>query len=109
MVVSHGQRVGVEHIDFFLAVAGLALGTFHGNAGALYAVADRAHHFLFLGGLEDVVILVVGADGAEVAITLFLRGLKAVFEEEKLQLGRHHRLHAHRVEARDLLFQYRAR
>ena len=57
VAVGHGQRVGVADVDLLLARPPLALRVLDRDAGALQAGADRPHHPLFLGGLEDVVVL----------------------------------------------------
>ena len=108
MIVGRCQRVVIFDIDLFLPGRGFALGTFHGNTGIIQSVADRAHHILFLGGLEDVVILIIGADQIDAAIAALMGFAIAFMEQEKLQLRSHHRLHAHIFQPRDLLFQHGA-
>ena len=65
MPVGHVERVGIADVDLLLARAPLALGVLDRDAGALQAVADGAHHALLLGGLEDVIVLDVGAGGLQ--------------------------------------------
>jgi hypothetical protein len=55
------ERV-VADVDLLLPRIGLALGVLDRDAGAVEAVADRAHHLLLLGRLEDVVVLVVAPE-----------------------------------------------
>ena len=55
-------------------------------------VADRAHDRLFLGGLEDVVVLIIGADRLQIAIARAREIAVALLEQEEFELGRHHRL-----------------
>lgn len=69
MPVGHRQGVGVTDIDLLLAGGRLALGVLDRDPGSLKAVADRPHHILFLGRLEDVVVLVVTAGELQVAIS----------------------------------------
>ena len=87
VAVGHLQRIGIAHVDLGLAGAPLALGILHRDPGALQPVADRPHHGLFLGGLEDVVILDVAAGRLQILEALFLsRGIGFV-EKIELQLA----------------------
>ncbi len=109
MVVGGIQCVGVAVVHLVLTGIGLALGVLDGDARAIEPVADGAHHPLFLGGLEDVVILVVVADRVQRRQPAVAQVFIGVLEDVELQLGRHHRLEPHRTGAGDLNFQDRAR
>ncbi|MCY1302811.1 hypothetical protein D9M70_524920 [compost metagenome] len=109
MPVGHCQRVGITHVDLFLPGRRLALGIFDRDAGALQAVADRPHHIFFLGGLEDVVVLVVAADELQVAIAGLAGIVVGLVEQEEFELARHVGLEPHLLEPRHLLLQDRAR
>ncbi len=109
MGVGRGQRPGIADVDLLLAGARLALGTLHRHARAVQPGADRPHHLLLLGGLEDVVVLVVGADRRHAAVAGGMQLGIAVGEEEEFELGGHHRLVAHLAQPGDLPLQHRAR
>src|SRR5881398_3246652 len=66
MPVGHFERLGVFDIDFLLPRSPLSLRVFDWYAGSLQAVADRPHHTLFLGRLQDMIVLNVVAGGLEV-------------------------------------------
>ena len=51
------------------------------------AVADRPHHPLLLGGLEDVVVLDVAPGGLEVVVALVGGALVGLVEEIEFELG----------------------
>jgi hypothetical protein len=72
-------------------------------------VADRPHHRLFLGGLEDVVVLDVVAGGLRLPIALGVNRLIALVEQVEFELGGEIRLHAHGLQPRQLLLQQAAR
>ena len=61
MAIRHLQCFGVTDIDLFLARSPFALGVLDRNAGVLQAVADGPHDRLYLGGLEDMVVLDIAA------------------------------------------------
>ena len=46
-------------VQLFLPGLGLALGVLDRDAGVPQLIADRPHHVLFLGGLQDVIVFVV--------------------------------------------------
>ena len=60
VAVGHLQRLGIAHIDLFLAGAPLALGILDRNAGSFHLVAETAHDAFFLGGDTDLVVADVG-------------------------------------------------
>ena len=109
MRVGRHQRLGVAHVDLLLAGARLALRVLDRHAGGVQPGADRPHHLLLLGGLEDVVVLVVGAEGREAAVAGRLQLLVGLAEQEELELGGHHGAIAQRREPRDLALEHRAR
>ena len=49
-------------VQLFLAGLGLALGAFHRDARVPQVIAQWAHHMLFLGGLQDVIVFIVAGD-----------------------------------------------
>ena len=104
-VLHHRMRVrGVQHlavadVDLLLPGARLALGILHRDAGRVQPGADRPHHILLLGGLEDVIVLVVRADRARRPVPARVQLRVGVGEEEELQLRRRHRLEARDPEA----------
>ena len=100
-MLGDGVIVGAEHggrvadVQLLLPGLGLALGVFHRDARVVEMVAHRAHHMLFLGGGEDVVVLVIGGDRLQIAEAGLADLVEALLEQEELQLRRHHRLKAH--------------
>ena len=80
-----------------------------GNAGALQALADGPQHLFLLGGLEDVIVLDVGAGGLEIAKAFGFGRFVGLVEQIEFELGSEIGRHAKRVEPRDLLAQHRAR
>jgi hypothetical protein len=50
--VGHGQRVGIAHVDLFLPGPHSPLEFSTGMPRPASAVAHRAHHAFFLGGLK---------------------------------------------------------
>ena len=109
VAVCHFKGLGVADVDLFLAWAPFTLGVLDWNAGTGEAVSQGTHVNLFLGGLEDVIILDVVTRRLEVAIALLVRCLIAVIEQEELELGGHVGLHLHLLEALQLLLQDGAR
>ena len=107
--VGRFQRAGIADVDLLLAGAGLALGVLHRHPRGVEAGADRPHHILLLGGLEDVVVLVIGAHRRHAAIAGGVQVGVGVREEEELQLRGHHRLVAHLAEPGDLALEHGAR
>lgn len=107
--VGHGHGLGVADIDLFLARGRLALGILDRDAGALKTVADRTHHVLFLGRLEDVVILVVAACELQIAVSGEPRIVVGLIEEEEFEFACHEGFEAHGFEARYLRLQDGAR
>jgi hypothetical protein len=99
------KRFGITDVELFLPGLGLALGVFHRDPSRKEMVAHRAHDALFLGGLQDMVILIVGADRRQFAIPRTGQITKALLEQEELELGRHHRRISERLEPRDLDLQ----
>ena len=86
--VGHFQRLGVADIDLHLPRTPFTFGTLDRNAGIVQTVADGAHDRLFLGCLEDVVILDIGGRRLQ-AMEAFCRdGVIAFVEQIKFQLGR---------------------
>ena len=108
VVVGSGQRVGISDVDLFLTGVCLALGALDRDARAVERVADRSHHALFLGGLEDVVVFVIGADRGQVAVAVIMRLGVAVLEQVEFQFRGHHCGHARICQPRDLRLQDRA-
>ena len=108
VVIGRIQRRGVFDVELFLPGLGLALGVFHRDAGVPQVVAQRAHHVLFLGGLQDVVILVHARQRGEVAVALLAQLIKAFLEQEEFQLCRHHGVKAHRLQPLELFLEDRA-
>ncbi len=88
VAVGHLERVGVAEVDLLLPPPPLALGELHRHARRLHAVADRAHQRLFLGGLEDVVVLEVVRDRREAVVALGPRLVERLAEQVELELGR---------------------
>ena len=109
VAVGHVQGIGVADVDLLLARAPLALGVLDRDAGALQAGADRPHDALFLGRLEDVVVLDVGAGRRQLGVVLGPGALVGLVEEVELQLRGEEGAHLHRVEARRLALQDRPR
>ena len=89
VAVGHLQRLGVDQVDLLLARPPFALGDLDRDAGGVHAVADRPDQALFLGGLEDVVVLDVPAGVLEVAVALLPCLVVGFVEEVELQLRRH--------------------
>lgn len=75
----------------------------------MQAVADRPHHVFFLGGLEDVIVLVVARDQLQIAVAARSRVIIGLVEQEELEFSGHEGLHAHRLEPLDLLLEDGAR
>jgi hypothetical protein len=63
-----------------------ALGDLHRDAGGVHVVADRADHALFLGGLQDVVVLDVPAGVLQVPVVLFPGLVVGLVEQVELEL-----------------------
>ena len=103
------QGGAVLDVDFLLPGPGLALRVLHRDARPVKPVAKGAHHRLFLGGLKEVVVLVIGADRRQLAVAARMRLFKAFAEQVELQLRRHHRGHAAVFEPPKLALQDRAR
>ena len=83
VMICGAQGGGVFDIQFFLAGLGLAFGVFDGDAGILQVVAQRAHHMFLFGGLQDVVIFVVSADGLQIAELVLADIVKAFLEQKE--------------------------
>ena len=83
------EGLGVADVELLLARAPLALRILDRDARGLQQVAHRAHHRLFLGGLEDVVVLDVVAGRLEVAKTLLVDRPVVLVEEIELELRGH--------------------
>ncbi len=109
VVVRHFQCMAIADVNFGLPWISLALGVFDAHAGTLQTVANLAHQTFFLGGLEDMVILVISADGGHVAIGLIAQFFKTFAKHEELELSGHHRFQPHGLQAIDLLLQDSAR
>ena len=109
MAVGHGQRVSIFDVDLFLARAPFAFRILDRNAGGSELLAQRPHHALFLGGLEDVVILDVVAGGPGVTETLVEDRAVVLVEEVKFELAREVRGEAHLFEPGELRLQHGAR
>ena len=77
VAVGHLQRIGVADVDLFLARPPLALGVLDRDAGPLQPAADGAHHALLLGGLQDVVVLDVGAGRLQACDSAWPRPLRS--------------------------------
>ena len=105
VVVGAGQGAGIADVELFLPGLGLALGVLDRHAGGIERVAQPPHDMLLLGGLEDVIVLIVTADRFEVAIAVAAQLIERFAEQEEFQLGRHHGGEAHRLEPRDLRLQ----
>ncbi len=106
MAVRHLQCLGVSDVDLLLPRPPFALGILDRNASACEAVAKRPHVDLFLGGLQNVVILDVVARCLEIAVALLVRHFVRVVEQEEFQFRGHVGLHLHRFEALQLLLQH---
>src|SRR3984893_5558832 len=87
VAVRHLEGGPVAEVDLLLPLAPLALGKLHGHAAALHVIADRTDERLFLGGLEDVVVLEVVRNGRELLIPLRARLVEGLAEEVELELG----------------------
>ena len=109
VVIGAGQGVGVDDIQLFLPGLGLALGAFHRDAHRIEVIADGLHDRLFLGGLEDVVILVVARHRLHVAKAVGGDLVMGALVEEELQLGGHHGREAHCPGAGDLALEHLTR
>ncbi len=109
MIVSHGQGIGIAHVDFFLARPPFSLGIFYRNARSVKTVAQRAHIDFFLAGLQDVVIFNVVTRRLHIAIALAMAGFEIIIEQEKLELRREVGFHLHVIEALQLFLQNGAR
>ena len=109
MVVGHREGIAIADIDLGLSGGGFALAVLHVDTGGLQSIAHAAHQALFLGGLEDVVVLVVGADRGRAAVALVRQRLKTFAENKKLQLGGDSRHQTHLLQSLQLRFQDRAR
>ena len=88
VVVGHGQRAVVAHVELVLALGRLALGRLDDHARGLQRAADAAVVELGARALEQVVVLDVLADGLEVNVALGVRGLVAVRVDKVLELRR---------------------
>ena len=109
MAVGHLQRIGVAHVDLLLARPPLALGVLDRDAGTLQAAADGAHHAFLLAGLEDVIVLDVGAGRLEPLIALGRRRLVGLVEQVELELGGAEGAHLLGREALHLALEHGAR
>src|SRR5262249_19846387 len=89
VVVRGRDRFAVAEVDLLLPRAPLAFAAFDHDAGAQHAVADLAMDELLLAGLEDVVVLGVGADRLEALLALRAGVVVGVAEEYELELGGH--------------------
>src|SRR5690554_467606 len=106
VIVRHVQRTCIADVQLFLTSLCFALGTLHRNACGIKMVAQGTHDMLFLGGLEDMVILVVTTDWRQVAKTLLADLIEAFLEQEELQLGCHQRLKSHLLQACELTLEH---
>ena len=86
VAVGHLEGGRVAEVDLLLSLAPLALGELHGHAGVLHVIADGAHQRLFLGGLEDVVVLEVVRHRRELLVALGPRLVEGLAEEVELEL-----------------------
>ena len=109
VMVGCQHRLGISDVELLLSGLGLALGILDWDTSSPQMIAKRAHQMLFLGGLQDIVILVIAADRRQVAEAGFADVIEALFENEEFQLGGHHRLEAKRPCAGHLTLQHGAR
>ena len=93
--VGHGERVGVVNVELGLTSVGLTLAALDRDPRLVEPIADGPHHIFLTGGLEDVVVLVIGADGRHMVILTLLHLLKGLPENEKLQFGGRGHLQPH--------------
>ena len=91
-----------------MACIRFTLGVFNRDASGVKTVADGAHYVFFFGGLEDVVILVIGRNRFEVFEIAVAQRLIAVLEQVEFQFSRHHRLEPQGTGAFNLTLQNRA-
>ncbi len=87
VVVGHGEGIRIADIDLLLPRPPFTLGILNCDARARQSEADRAHHLLLLGGLEDVVILDVLPGGLRLVVALGADGLEALVEEVEFEFG----------------------
>ena len=109
VAIGHLQGIRIADVDFLLARPPLAFGVLDRDAGGLQPLADGAHDAFLLGGLQDVIILDIGAGGLQAMEALGSRALVALVEQVELELGRAQGAHLHGRQPRDLFFQHRAR
>ncbi len=94
--VGHLQGVGIADVDLLLARPPFALGVLHRNRRGIEAGADCPHHRLFLAGLQDVVVLNIGAGGRKVPQALVMGAPVGLVEQVEFQLRGHQRPHVQR-------------
>ena len=109
VMVGGQHRLGIFDVELFLSRLGLALGILDRDTGSPQMIAKRAHQMLFLGCLQDIVILVITTNRLQIAEAGFADVVVALFENKKFQLGGHHRLEAKRPGAGHLTLQHGAR
>ncbi len=105
MIVRRVERVGIADVDLFLPGLGLTLGVLDRDPRPEKPVADRPHHVLFLGGAHDRIVDVVAGKGLKIVVAFVEELVEALFEQEELKLGRHHRLEPQRAGAGDLALE----
>ena len=104
--IRHLQRFGIANVDLLLTGTGLALTVLDRHSSALQTNADRPHDFFFLGGLEDVIVLVVMTGSRQASVAAPVGRLKAVIEQVKLKFGCHEGLETHICQTSYLLSQH---
>jgi len=109
VVLGGVERRCIFDVEFFLPGFGFTLGVLHRDARTEKAVADRAQHILFLGRLQDMIVLVVAGDRLEIAEAFLADLIETFLEQEEFQFGRHDRRQPHVGQAGHLRLQHGAR
>jgi hypothetical protein len=109
MPVGRLQSTGVVDVDLVLARCRFAFAEFHRNPGRAHFVAEAPVERLRLGGLEQVVVLVVPPEGLQVVEVLLRRPLVAVAQEVELELARHQDFESRLPGTLDLPAEHRTR
>src|SRR5262249_58252065 len=103
------DQVAESDVQLLLSWAPLPLGALHRHTARVEGPHDRADERLFLRPLEDVVVLDVGAERLEVAVSLAPRRLEALAKDVHFELRPGPRPKAHLVGPKDLAREEAAR
>ncbi len=104
MSVCHVQRVAILYVNLSLSRVSLTLGIFNLDSGTLQTVAYLAHQPLFLGGLKNMIVLVIRTDGSHFLIIILPKLVVCLVKNKKFEFGCDRRSKSHFLESIDLLF-----